>query len=196
MRLTAKQAPHRPDTAPATVCAEWLPHMISQAGLKLIRRYGHATFHTHDVISVGVPRAPPPAQCADRQQRRRQRQRLARAQIAAAQSGDTISFAPSLAGQTITLTSGVMTFAKSLTIQGRGADQLTISGNFQSRVFRITGSTNQVAIRDLAITGGCRQHGGAISNSATLRSAAAPLRNFTYIHPGAATAARSTTPGP
>ena len=36
-----------------------------------------------------------------------------RAQIAAAQSGDTINFAPGLAGQTITLTSGEIAFAKS-----------------------------------------------------------------------------------
>jgi hypothetical protein len=39
-----------------------------------------------------------------------------RAEIAAAQSGDTINFAPSLAGQTITLTSGELAINKSLTI--------------------------------------------------------------------------------
>ena len=119
-----------------------------------------------------------------------------RAQIAAAQSGDSISFAPSLAGQTITLTSGVLTIAKSLTIQGLGANQLTISGNVQSRVFKINGSTNQVAIRDLTITQGLPANGGAISNSATLTVSGCTLsRNITYIQPWAATAAPSTTPG-
>src|SRR6516162_8242272 len=44
-----------------------------------------------------------------------------RADIAAAQPGDTIVFSPSLAGQTITLTSGELVVNKSLTIQGPGA---------------------------------------------------------------------------
>src|SRR5437762_7270325 len=77
-----------------------------------------------------------------------------RAQIAAALSGDTISFAPGLAGQTITLTSAEIAFAKSLTVQGLGASQLTIRAGYQHRVFDITGSTNQVTIGDLTITGG------------------------------------------
>src|SRR6266480_3523459 len=77
-----------------------------------------------------------------------------RAQIAAAQSGDTINFAPGLSGQTITLTTGSIVFDKSLTVQGLGASQLTIRAGYQHRVFDITGSTNQVAIRDLTVTGG------------------------------------------
>ena len=43
-----------------------------------------------------------------------------RAIIADAQSGDIIRFAPSLAGQTITLTSGELAINKSLTINGPG----------------------------------------------------------------------------
>src|SRR5262245_45984169 len=51
-----------------------------------------------------------------------------RAEIAAAHSGDTIVFSPSLVGQTITLTKGELAITKNLTIQGPGASQLTISG--------------------------------------------------------------------
>src|SRR5262249_35750736 len=44
-----------------------------------------------------------------------------RAEIAAANPGDTIVFAPGLDGQTIQLTSGELAITKSLTIQGPGA---------------------------------------------------------------------------
>src|SRR5262249_40690203 len=60
-----------------------------------------------------------------------------RAEIAATKSKDTIVFAPSLKGQTITLTSGQLEISKSMTIQGPGAGQLTISGDLQSRVFQV-----------------------------------------------------------
>ena len=118
-----------------------------------------------------------------------------RAQIAAAHSGDTISFAPGLAGQTITLTSGSLSIAKSLAIQGPGADRLTISGNDPSVVFWISGSTSNVQIRDLTITRGApaianagvlsvsnctltanvSDYGGAISNSGTLNLSGSTL---------------------
>jgi predicted outer membrane repeat protein len=49
-------------------------------------------------------------------------------------SGDTINFAVS--GQ-ITLTSGPLQISQDLTIAGPGANNLTISGNFSSRVFNI-----------------------------------------------------------
>src|SRR5260370_11556673 len=77
-----------------------------------------------------------------------------RAEIAAAQSGDTIDCAPSLAGQTITLTSGELAIKTSLNIEGLGADQLTISGNNATRVFDISGSTTNVEIADLTIADG------------------------------------------
>jgi hypothetical protein len=51
--------------------------------------------------------------------------------------GSTITFDPSLNGQTITLTSGELLVNKSLTIQGPGANLLTISGNNASRVFNV-----------------------------------------------------------
>ncbi len=55
-----------------------------------------------------------------------------RAVIAAAGSGDTISFAVT---GTIRLTSGELEIGKDLTIAGPGADALSISGNGASRVF-------------------------------------------------------------
>lgn len=77
-----------------------------------------------------------------------------RAEIAAANSGDTIKFDHSLAGQMIALTSGELALNKSLDIKGLGADKLTISGNNASRVFDISGSTTNVTIRDLTIADG------------------------------------------
>ena len=51
-----------------------------------------------------------------------------RAAIAAAASGDTIQFANSLKGQTITLTTGELDITTSLNIDGPGAGLLTVSG--------------------------------------------------------------------
>jgi hypothetical protein len=73
-----------------------------------------------------------------------------RGEILVAQSGDTINFDPSLAGQTITL-SGELAIAKSLDIEGLGADQLTVSGNHASRVFDISaGATVTLASMTIA----------------------------------------------
>src|SRR5690349_20387724 len=47
--------------------------------------------------------------------------------IADAQSGDTITFASGLHGQTISLTSGQLAISRDLTINGPGAGQLAIS---------------------------------------------------------------------
>jgi hypothetical protein len=87
-----------------------------------------------------------------------------RAEIAAAHSGDTINFAPSLDGKTITLTSGQLLLNKSLTIDGPGAGQLAISGgltwfhgrplNNGSRVFEVIGSGTNVTLSGLTITDG------------------------------------------
>jgi parallel beta-helix repeat protein len=106
-----------------------------------------------------------------------------RAEIAAANPGDTINFAPSLNGQTITLTSGDLAINKSLTIQGPGAGQLAINGGntsnfiFQSntfRVFEVDGATTNVTLSGLTITQGYAQsgtepyYGGGIPNHGTL----------------------------
>jgi predicted outer membrane repeat protein len=105
-----------------------------------------------------------------------------RAEIAAAKSGDTIVFATSLDGQTITLTSGELLINKNLTITGPGAGNLTISGNNASRVFEVAAAKPQLgklSLSGLTITSGdavlpagssntYAGEGGAIFNSGTL----------------------------
>jgi hypothetical protein len=98
-----------------------------------------------------------------------------RSEIALAQSGDTIDFDPSLAGQTITLTGGELAIAKSLDIEGLGADQLTVSGNHASRIFDISAAAT-VTIAGMTMTDGLADGsspilastGGAILNFGTL----------------------------
>ncbi len=77
-----------------------------------------------------------------------------RAEIAAAKAMDTIVFALSLDGQTIKLTSGELDITHSLTIQGPGAGQLTVSGGNASRVFEVDGAATNVTLSGLTITGG------------------------------------------
>ena len=85
--------------------------------------------------------------------------------IIAAQSGDQVVFDPSLAGQTITLTSGQLAITKSLDIEGPGADELAVSGNHASRVFSVSGGVT-VTIAGLTITDGrvVGEDGGGILN--------------------------------
>ena len=90
-----------------------------------------------------------------------------RAAIAAAASGDTIDFAHSLTGQTIKLTSGELTIAKSLTIDGLGAGQLTVSGGGTSRVIDIASGAD-VTLSGLTIANGVAVQGGGIDNFGTL----------------------------
>jgi hypothetical protein len=84
-----------------------------------------------------------------------------RAAIAAAQSGDTIVFDPSLAYETITLTSGPLALSSNLTINGLGANQLAISGNNASQLFTLSG-TAQVTLSNMTLTGGMSSQGGAV----------------------------------
>ena len=60
--------------------------------------------------------------------------------VAAAQSGDTIVFDPSLMNETITLSSGPLAVSSNLWIDGLGANQLAISGNNASQLFTLSGS--------------------------------------------------------
>jgi hypothetical protein len=76
-----------------------------------------------------------------------------------AKSGDTIVFAPSLDGQTITLTSDQLTINKSLDIEGPGASLLAVSGNDTNRVFNINEGLT-VTIAGLTIT-----HGRTVGNN-------------------------------
>ena len=84
--------------------------------------------------------------------------------IAISQSDDTITFDPSLSGSTITLTQGELLVDNNfLTIQGLGAENITIDGggsdNFLdgTRVFNINNNSDieaEIVINDLTITGG------------------------------------------
>ena len=61
-----------------------------------------------------------------------------RAQVAEAQSGDTIVFSPRVYGRTIALTGGpIEDDGKSLAIEGPGAGLLTISGDDRSGIFNL-----------------------------------------------------------
>lgn len=83
--------------------------------------------------------------------------------------GDIIDFAPGLSGQTITLSTGEMAIAKSLTIDGDinndGTADITIDGNNASRIFSISGGNAvTVNIDGLTITKGyVASNGGAIN---------------------------------
>jgi hypothetical protein len=90
-----------------------------------------------------------------------------------ADSGDTIVFAASLYGQTITLTSDELAITKSLDIEGPGASLLAISGNDHSRVFDISQNEKPIAvtIAGLTIEDGLApqtEGGGIFNRSGTL----------------------------
>ena len=76
----------------------------------------------------------------------------------------TISFDPSLAGQTLTLTSGQLDVVGSVTIDGPDAGPVTISGGNTSRVVQVAAGT-QVSMNDLVIRdGAAAPQGGGILN--------------------------------
>jgi hypothetical protein len=79
---------------------------------------------------------------------------------------DTIDFAPGLSG-TIVLTSGELQITNDVTIDGPGADPLSVSGNNASRVFEVDAGTT-AAISGLTITGGSADQGGGLDNSGAL----------------------------
>jgi hypothetical protein len=83
-----------------------------------------------------------------------------RAEIAAAKSKDTIVFDAGLDGQTITLTSGELYVNTSLSINGPGAAQLTVSGGNSSRIFEVA-AKNQVTASGLTISNGNGNSGGS-----------------------------------
>jgi len=72
--------------------------------------------------------------------------------LAAAQSGEHITFKSNLSG-TIALTAGELVIAKGLFIDGPGADRIAVNGQNASRVFRI-GLGPGVTITGLTITRG------------------------------------------
>lgn len=86
-----------------------------------------------------------------------------RSMIAAAAPGDTINFAKSV--HNIMLTSGELDVSTNLTIEGPGANELTVSGNNASRVFDVSNNAT-VAIGQLTIADGktVGDNGGGILN--------------------------------
>ncbi len=93
---------------------------------------------------------------------------------------DTIEFASDLAGSTITLTHGDLGITDDLTITGLGADQLTISGNNSSRIFRVDdykATTITVEISGLSLVDGYGFLGGAVYNGEDLTVEDSTLAN-------------------
>jgi len=71
---------------------------------------------------------------------------------------DTINFSPGLHGQTITLAAGELSITEALTINGPGAELLTIDADSNSRVFNVDDGApyfgQPVEISGLTLTGG------------------------------------------
>ena len=87
--------------------------------------------------------------------------------VLAAAPGDTITFAPSLSGLTITLATPV-TLDKNLTLNASAlADGITVSGNDVTRVFLVTSGTT-VAMSSLTVSSGKAVDGGGILNNGVL----------------------------
>jgi PEP-CTERM motif len=98
-----------------------------------------------------------------------------RAEIAAAHNGDTIRFATSMVGKTITLTSGELLIKQNVTIAGPVDRNVTVSGNNASRVFDVGKTTRNVTLSGLTISNGSANgptnttiQGGGIYNAGTL----------------------------
>ncbi|WP_319421655.1 choice-of-anchor Q domain-containing protein [Pleurocapsa sp. FMAR1] len=88
-------------------------------------------------------------------------------------SGDSITFDPSLSGGKITLTLGELAVDKSLNITGLGADKLTIDADNKSRVFNVDNGSDSdldVTIGKLTISGANagEEGGGGINNHENL----------------------------
>ncbi len=113
--------------------------------------------------------------------------RAAIEQANATAGADTISFDAALAGQTIVLTNELL-ISDDLTITGLGADQLTLDGNGDSRIFNIDdgslATTITVEIVDLMLTNGSAENGGAINNLETLSIVDSTLSGNTALQNG------------
>jgi CSLREA domain-containing protein len=93
---------------------------------------------------------------------------------------DTINFAPLFnTAQTITLTSGELVINSNLTLNGTGANLLTVSGNNASRVFTINGGLT-VSMSGLTVTGGSvTGDGGGIRSFGILNLSNCAITNNT-----------------
>jgi hypothetical protein len=98
--------------------------------------------------------------------------------LAAAQSGDTVTFAPALfasGARLLTLTGGALHLQdKTLIVRGPGASRLRVSGNRASQGFVILNGV--VTITDLTIQEGQGLDGGGIWNGGLLRLERVVLR--------------------
>ena len=100
-------------------------------------------------------------------------------EIACNSSGATITFAPALSGQTITLTSGEISIAKVLTIDGSSlSSPVTISGNNLSRIFNVT-NPGDLTLDSLKLINGKAVNGSAVLNNGALHVYNSTLSNNT-----------------
>ncbi|HMN59208.1 MAG TPA: family 16 glycosylhydrolase, partial [Anaerolinea sp.] len=99
--------------------------------------------------------------------------------------GGTITFAPALSGQTITLLSGPLTLGKNVTVDGSAAPGLAISGNNADRVFIVNPNTT-VALRYLTVTQGYgwQVAGGILNNGALTLDHAVVTQNVMATNAG------------
>jgi predicted outer membrane repeat protein len=90
--------------------------------------------------------------------------------VAGTPVGGLVDFAPGLSG-TITLSSGEIAIAQSLTIDGAGAS-ITVSGGNAARIFDVTSGAATLTVRNLVLADGSAtsgsQRGGAIATTGAL----------------------------
>ncbi len=88
--------------------------------------------------------------------------------VGLAANGDSVEFAPGVTG-TITLGGSQININTSITITGPGISQLTVDGNYASRIFHVSFDSLIVSISGMTITHGTvNDIGGAIHNTGTL----------------------------
>ena len=89
---------------------------------------------------------------------------------AAVAAGGNVTFAAALNGQTIALNSGPITIPAGTTINGPGANLLSVNGNNSSRIFDVGASSSASIIGLSLINGqaGAGGQGGAVRNLGTL----------------------------
>ncbi|MBD3636192.1 MAG: gliding motility-associated C-terminal domain-containing protein [Crocinitomicaceae bacterium] len=94
-----------------------------------------------------------------------------RAAVNGASPGEVITFDPSLAGQTITLTSGELLLVNSITVNGEN-NNITISGGGLSRIFHVNGNSYTLFLKNITLTNGQSNNGGAVfsENGATVEA--------------------------
>jgi hypothetical protein len=110
-----------------------------------------------------------------------------------AAGGDTIDFSATTPA-TITLTSGELLVNKSVTINGPGADMLTVDGHHASRVFHIS-SGKTVTISGLTITNGFGGLGGTFGGGIYNDHATLTINNCTVSGNSAGRGAGITNDG-